>query len=121
MKHALWILLAGFIFLGCSDKKDEAKKKPAADTNENYSSGNPVTAPVDYLGAVNKARKTAIRQIDLAQVKHAIQLYQATEDHYPASLQELVKKNYLGEVPVPPRDSRLEYNPQTGEVRIVRQ
>lgn len=118
MKTGLWLVVAAVIWAGCEDKK---QVKKAAPTNENYSSGNPVTAPVDYLGAVNKARKAAVRTIDLAAVKNAIQLYHEQEDHYPSSLQELVNKHYIAEVPVPPPGSRLDYNSQTGEIRFIRQ
>jgi hypothetical protein len=119
MKHGVCLLLATLVLAGCGESKKEAKKP--VDTNENYSSGNPVTAPVDYLGAVNKARKAAVRNIDLAYVKNAIQLYQAQEDHYPPSLDDLVKKHYIAEIPTPRPGSRLDYNAKTGEIKFVRQ
>jgi hypothetical protein len=118
MKCGACVLVVGLLVAGCSEKKGN---KMSSGTNENYSSGNPITAPADYLGAVNKAQKSAVRTIDLAQVKHAIQLYQAQEDHYPASLQELVNKRYIAEVPTPPPGSRLVYNAQNGDIQFVRQ
>jgi hypothetical protein len=107
---------ASLLFIGCSKK--ESSKTPDIDNN---SSGNPITAPVDYLGAVNKARKTAIKQIDLAYVQNAINMFNAQEDRFPKSLDELVQKHYLGEVPAVPNGQKLMYNPANGEVKIIRQ
>jgi uncharacterized lipoprotein YehR (DUF1307 family) len=102
--------------LGCG-KKEEAKKVDI----DNNSSGNPLTAPVDYLGAVNKGRKTAIKQIDLAYVQNAINLFNAQEDRFPKSLDELVQKRYVGQVPALPPGQRLDYNPTTGQLKVVSQ
>lgn len=102
--------------IGCS-KKEQASK----DLTTNNGSGNPITAPVDYLGAVNQARKTAVRQIDLASIKNAIQLFNAQEDRFPRDLNELAQKHYIQGVPELPAGSRFVYNPATGEISIARQ
>src|SRR4051812_7706564 len=88
----------GFLILcsGCG-KKEAAKP----DLNNN-SSGNPLTAPVDYLGAVNKAKKVAEKQIDTSSLKQSIQFFHANEDRFPTDLNELVTKHYLGALPKPP-------------------
>jgi serine/threonine protein kinase len=75
----------------------------------------------DYLGAVNQAKKYSEKAIDLAQLKNAIQQFNAMEERFPKDLNELVQQHYLVSVPVPPRGMKLAYNPQTGEVRIFRQ
>src|SRR5579859_5927983 len=51
-------LLLGFaaILVGCNDKSNTPA--PAAATN---ASGNPLTAPVDYLGAVARAQQSAVK------------------------------------------------------------
>ena len=115
-KLSLAILL-GFLLIGCGNNEEAASP---AGTNENYSSGNPVTAPIDYLGAVNKAKKSAERTIDVTSLKTAIALFQAQEDRYPANLNELVQKKYIREIPAVPAGSTINYNPQSGEVQIVR-
>jgi len=116
MKKTFWMFLLCAGLAACSKK--EAAKAPDIDNN---SSGNPITAPVDYLGAVNKARKTVIKQIDLAAVQNAINLFKAQEDRYPKDMNELVQKHYLGQVPQLPPGQQLNYNPKTGELKVVRQ
>ena len=101
---------------GCSKKQ---VSKESMLTNNN--TGNPITAPVDYLGAVNQARKTAVRQIDLAAIENAIQLFNAQEDRFPRDLNELAQKHYIQGLPALPPGSRFIYNPTTGEIRVVRQ
>ncbi len=117
MRKSVWTFVLCLGLAGCA-KKETAAKKPDIDNN---SSGNPITAPVDYLGAVNKARKTAIKQIDLAAVQNAINLFNAQEERYPKDLNEMVQKHYLGQVPEVPAGQQLTYNPKTGEIKIVRQ
>jgi hypothetical protein len=110
------VLLLMLAMGGCA-KKEVAQK----DLTTNNGSGNPITAPVDYLGAVNQAHKTAIRQIDLASMKNAIQLFNGQEDRYPRDLNELAQKHYIQAVPELPRGSRFLYDPATGDLRVVRQ
>lgn len=102
-----------------------SKSEKAQTSNEhlltNNSSGNPLTAPVDYLGAVNQARKTALKTIDSASINSAIQQFHAMEDRYPKDLNELAQKRYIRAVPEPPPGSRFSYNPATGEFKILRQ
>jgi hypothetical protein len=96
----------------------KSDKKPDIDNN---SSGNPITAPVDYLGAVNKAKKTAVKTVDLASIQQAINLFQANEDRFPTNLQEVVTKNYIREIPAAPSGYRLTYDPRTGSAKMLRQ
>ena len=116
VKPLALILLMFLGFSGCS-KKEQAQK----DLTTNNGSGNPITAPVDYLGAVNQARKTAVRQIDLASMRNAIQLFNGQEDRYPRDLNELAQKHYIQGVPELPKGSRFVYNPATGELNVKRQ
>ena len=104
------------LLVACA-KKEEAKQNLLT----NNSSGNPLTAPVDYLGAVNQARKTAIKTLDQAGINNAIQQFYAVEDRFPKDLNELAQKRYIQAVPEPPPGSRFAYNPATGEFKIVRQ
>jgi hypothetical protein len=116
MKYLPVVLLGVLIVSGCSEH-EEAKSSDTA-TN-NYSSGNALTAPVDYLGAVSKGQQKAIGTIDLASVTSAIDLYFASEGSYPKSLQEMVDSGYLGKIPAPPYGKKLQYDPKTGSVTLV--
>src|SRR5262245_39901268 len=114
------LLLVSFVLLvGASCKR--APETPAQPTNPPSASGNPVTAPVDYLGAVAQAKKFSEKAINLAALNNAIQQFNAMEERFPKDLNELVEKRYLANLPIAPAGMRLAYNPQSGEVRILKQ
>ena len=104
--------------VGCS-KKESVKQTP--ENKDSASSGNPLTAPVDYLGAQAQAKRTATKAISVAEITQAIQKFNAMEDRFPRDLDELVQKHYLQQVPAAPQGFRFAYNPQTGDLRVVRQ
>jgi len=117
MKLVYAVFASGLmVFTGC--QKKTASKPIDIDNN---SSGNPITAPVDYLGAVNKARKSAMKNIDISYLKNAIQLFNGQEDRYPRDIQELVQKHYIQELPALPNGQQIVYNPANGEIKVVRQ
>jgi hypothetical protein len=118
MRLALWLLIvvAGLSFSGC--RKQESGSQSTTNAS---SSGNPITAPVDYLGAVAKAKKATERTVSGVGVNQAIQLFQAQEGRNPASLNELVTKQYLPNIPPPPNGMKYDYNPQTGQLKVVPQ
>lgn len=106
------VLLLG---AGCG-KKDSSKAKA---TNTVETTGNPLTAPVDYLGAVGKAKKTAEKTADSAALTQALQQFISAEGRKPKDLQELVTEGYLDRVPQAPRGMQFFYDPQSGQLRIV--
>lgn len=97
-------------------KADESK---AAKSIDNNSSGNPLTAPVDYLGAVAKAKHTADKGIETASLNQQIQLFFAQEGRYPKDLNELVSMNYMKALPVPPFGMEFKYDAAKGTVAVV--
>lgn len=107
---------AALAVAGCS-KQEPAPAKPA----NSAASGNPLTAPVDYLGAVAKAKNVSEKVIDTTSLNRSIQLFYAQEDRFPKDLNELVSKHYLPALPSAPPGARWVYNPQTGEIKAVRQ
>jgi hypothetical protein len=107
------------VLSGCG-KKDAAPAVAKA-TNPPTTSGNPLTASVDYLGAVGKAQKLATKTADLTSLTQAIRQFHAGEDRFPNDLNELVREGYLPRLPAAPPGTRLEYNPARGEVRWVKQ
>ena len=105
------------LLVGCAKEEKTAEKNLLTNNN----SGNPITAPVDYLGAVNQARKGAVKTIDKAGLTKHIEMFSAQEGRFPSDLNELVQKRYISAVPAPPQGMRFDYNPQTGELKIVPQ
>ena len=106
------LLLAGILSSGCG-KGDSTAPKP---TNT-ASSGNPITAPVDYLGAINQAQKRAGKVISTAGLDQAIKMYQATEGKFPPSLNALVP-DYLHSIPAAPNGMNYTYDPATGVIKV---
>ena len=111
---ALFVVIAGMLLTGCS-KKEAAAVGP---TNQ-AATGNPLTAPVDYLGAVAKAKKFSEKSIDNTSVNQAVQLFYAQEDRFPRDLNELVAKHYIASIPPVPAGMQWAYNPKTGETKLV--
>jgi hypothetical protein len=106
-------LVAGLLFAGC--KKEEAGP-PKSSTAPG---GNPLTAPVDYLGAAARAKQNAAKTVSTAGLDKAIQLFNANEGRLPKDLNELVRPDYLNAIPPPPIGMQYDYNPTTGVVKLV--
>jgi hypothetical protein len=128
MKCLSHALVLGGVFLAACDKKPEPA--PAKATNSaagfnnaisNNSSGNPLSAPADYLGALAKGKQTSESVIDTVSLNKSVQLFYAQEGHYPADLDELVKEKYLPRLPAAPYGMKLTYDAKAGEVKMVKQ
>jgi hypothetical protein len=102
---------------GCGDSSN----KSAQPTNTATSGGSALTAPVDYLGAMGKAQQSAVKTIDTASLKQAIQMFQVDKGRLPKELNELVQEKYLPRIPETPFGTRLDYDPNTGEIKVVKQ
>ncbi|MBC8244879.1 MAG: hypothetical protein H8E20_10840 [Verrucomicrobia bacterium] len=96
----------------------EAPKDEKPEKEKSTSSGNPLTAPVDYIGAVGKAKKVSEKRVNLANIQNAIKQFQAVEGRYPKTLKELVTEGYFPRAPRPPRGMRYVYDPKTGQVGV---
>jgi hypothetical protein len=107
------------LFLGACSKTPEKTGAAATNTTADPTQ-NPIAAPVEYIGALGRAKQVAERTIDLTALNQGIQLFYASEGRYPKDLQELVKEGHLRQIPQPPQGSIIQYNPQTGQVRIVK-
>jgi hypothetical protein len=117
MKRATGLaLVLGLAFCGCGQKE---AAKPATSTNDAAATGNPITAPVDYLGAVSKAKKVSEKTIDTAYLNQAIQLFQASEGRLPKDLDELVAEKYLPKLPEAPYNMKIVYDATRGQVKVV--
>jgi len=116
MKAFTSVAVAILFAAGCGEKQSQ----PTQTTNA-ASGGSPLTAPVDYLGAVAKAQQSAVKTVDTASIKKAIDLFAADNGRYPKDLTELVAQKYLPQIPTPPAGTKLSYDSQTGEVKVVSQ
>ena len=65
------------------------------------SGGNPLTAPVDYLGAAAKAHKTVMTKVAGLGLDQTIKIFYAQEGRYPKDLNELISPEYLNAIPPP--------------------
>jgi hypothetical protein len=101
---------------GCGEKSNSSSPS----TNAASTGGNPLTAPVDYLGAAAKAQQSAVKTVDTTALKSAIQLFNVDKGRYPKDLNELVEQKFIPEIPPPPAGSKIVYDPESGEVKIVR-
>lgn len=105
-------LLAALVVGGCGQSNSSTPKS----TNTS-SSGNPLTAPVDYLGAANQAQKRAGKVVSTVGLDQAVKMYYATEGKYPASLEALAP-DYLQSVPPAPAGMKYNYDPKTGVIKV---
>jgi hypothetical protein len=119
VKPSSWLGLVLLITaVGCGKSEPSA---PTTTTNAAAAPGNnPLTAPVDYLGAVSKAKKVSEATIDTVSLNQAVQLFNAQEGRYPKDLNELVTEQYLPRIPEAPYGTKLTYDPAKGEVRVVK-
>lgn len=121
LKNSCAAVALALALVGCQKKETVPPPTPPAATAQPAATGNPLTAPVDYLGAVAGAKRMAEKTIDLAALNNAIQLFYAQEDRFPKDLSELVAKRYIAALPAAPAGMRMAYNPASGELKIVKQ
>ena len=119
MKHFFLPLAAAVLLSGCGEKKP-SQPGAAPKPEPNYNTGNPVTAPVDYLGAAVQAQHHAEKVIDVSYVNQAIQMFNVQEGRAPKNLQELVP-NYIAKIPDAPFGYKIVYDPAAGTVKVVKQ
>ena len=116
-RFAIVFVATGLAMTGCG-KKSDSPKPPTTNTTSEV--GNPLTAPVDYLGAINRAQKVAVKTIDIASTRKALDLFYAQEDRYPKDLDELIARHYLPELPKLPRGMVYDYDSKTGSLTVLK-
>lgn len=103
--------VACLCLLGCDNKP-----KPKA---SNSSSGNPLSAPADYMGALNQAQKSAQKTAGTVGLDQALKTFFAEEGRFPKSLDELKSKGVT--IPEPPAGMKWDYDANSGVAKLVRQ
>ena len=118
MKTIFCFSLAASLFLvGCGESSD----KPGQPTNGAAGGSNPLNAPADYVGALGKAKQTAVKTADTASLNQAIQMFNVDQGRNPKDLNELVEKKFIPKVPDAPNGMKLDYDATAGKVKVVPQ
>lgn len=115
---AIVLVATGLALTGCDNKSDSSKSPATNSTTSDV--GNPITAPVDYLGAINRAQNVAVKTIDTVQIRKAIEFFNAQEDRFPKDLNELITKHYLPQLPKLPSGMTYDYDPKTGTLQVLK-
>jgi len=82
--------------------------------NQPKKESNAFTNYTDNLKKSEDKAKAVENTANLTVIKQAISSYKNTEGKYPASLNDLVAKNYIDHIPY----ADFSYDPNTGEVSI---
>jgi hypothetical protein len=118
MKSIAFLFVAALILAtGC---KPSDKSQTASSTGTN-SSGGVLQAPADYVGALGRAKQNAGKTVDVASLNQEIGLFQVDKGRFPKDLDELVQEKYLKKLPDVPYGMKFDYDPATGQVKVVNQ
>lgn len=120
MKQAITsclILILTLALAGCGDKP-AASEGAAKPSTGGGSSGNPLTAPADYAGALAGARNRATKTVDLARLNQAIDMFKAQEGRNPTNLNELVAAQIVNQLPEAPAGMKIQYDASSGKVSM---
>jgi hypothetical protein len=115
MKKAFTFLFAVAclcFFAGC---KDEKKSSAGSDA----SSGNPLTAPADYVGALGQAQKSAQKTLMTVGIDQGLKTFYTENGRFPTNLNELVAKGAMSSIPNPPVGMKYDYNSKAGTIKVV--
>jgi len=115
MKKAFGFLFTAACLCFLSGCKEKKASPPSSDT----SSGNPLTAPADYVGALGKAQKSAQKTLGALGVDQAIKTFYNEEGRFPTNLNEMVSKGTIGQIPPAPRGMKYDYDPKNGTIKVV--
>ena len=113
---AVLLLVTALLYVGC--KRAEPPSTPSNTAATAPTSSSPILAPVEYLGAAATGKRNAEKTIDTVSLNRAIQAFSATEGRLPKDLSEL-SPAYLPKLPPPPYGMKYDYNPASGDVKVV--
>lgn len=113
MKIYLCLIASAAWLCGCEKSGSDSVLKSTNDMTS------PLTAPSDYLGALNKGKTAAEKTVDTSSISKAIQMFNVENGKNPNSLQELVDEKFLPALPKAPYGMELKYDPASGKVSVV--
>jgi hypothetical protein len=118
----LVLIVTGMLLTGCGKNKSSPNLQGTntSQTTNTTDSAHPAPSSVDYLGTLMRADKSAVKTIDVSYLNEAVQLFNTQEGRLPKDLNDLVP-NYVGKLPATPYGTKLDYDPNTGVVKVVPQ
>ena len=119
MRRVFSLMVIAAVMAGCNQNA-AADKSTAAATNAS-SSENPLNAPGNYLSALGKGQKDAVKTVDTTSINKAVELFNVDQGRNPKDLNELVEKKYLPQIPAAPFGMKLQYDANSGKVSVVKQ
>ena len=113
---------AGLLLAGCGNNSSSPNSQGTntSQTTNTTDSAHPAAPSGGYLGALMQADKYAVKTIDVSYLNEAVELFKTQEGRLPKDLNELVP-NYVGKLPATPYGTKLDYDPNTGQVKVVQQ
>jgi hypothetical protein len=118
MKRLLCLsLVVSFVLIGCGERSDKSPQP----TNGAAGGSSPLSAPADYVGALGKAKQTAVKTVDTTSLNQAVQMFNVDNGRNPKDLNELVEKKYIPKLPDAPYGMKLDYDATSGKVKVVPQ
>lgn len=105
----LVVILLTIGIVSCGKKHKPAPESPPLTT------GNAIQ---QYGGVMGKTYQKAKAMDVVLPLKQLVDSFYVQEGRYPTSLQELVDKNYIKELPKPPTAKTISYDPATGVVSL---
>ena len=106
---SLFVILLTIGLVSCGKKHKSTPESPPL---------TPGNAIQQYGGVMGKAYQKAKAMDVVLPLKQLVDSFYAQEGRYPTSLQELVDKGYTKELPKPPADREIYYDPATGAVSL---
>jgi hypothetical protein len=74
-----------------------------------------------YMGGLAQAKQTAGKTVDVTSLTRVVQQFQVDKGRYPTDLNELVQEKYISRIPDAPYGMKIDYDPTTGDVKVVNQ
>jgi hypothetical protein len=109
-------VLALFLATGCGPSSGSSQAS-STNTGDNATKAD----NVPYIGAMAKAERNAGATVDTESLRPAIDQFQVDKGRYPKDLNELVQEKYISKVPDAPYGMKIDYDPATGAVKVVKQ
>lgn len=121
MKYVPGLCAGLTLLLAAACGNNSGGSSTASSTNSANAGANPLNAPADYLGGLAAGQRSAVKTVDTTSLQQAIQLFSVDHGRNPKDLNELVEQKYIPRLPEPPHGMKLDYDAQTGTVKVVPQ